>query len=307
MTGLTRVAVIGTGAIGSLYAAHLARLPEVEVWAVDPWREHTEAIAAQGLRVTGAAEFVARVHAVIDGSQLPPCDFGIVATKAHHTRQAVTDARAALQHATVVSLQNGLGNEEVIAEVLPLVARGSIVPAGAVTGPGVVRFDARGDTWVGPFEPSPAPMAAIESLAALLTAGGLPTHALADVRGPQWSKVVFNAATSPIAALTRLTIGQVCSEPDLRREVDLLVAEALSVCEAAGVALTTLPAEAMAEAIRVAYRHKPSMLQDVLSGRPTEIEVLNGGIAAEGRRRGIPTPRHDLMCALVHGLAVTTA
>lgn len=302
MTEPTRVAVIGTGAIGSLYAAHLARVPDVEVWAVDPWREHTETIAAHGLRVIGRAEFVAPVRAVTEGSQLPRCDFGIVATKAQHTREAVGGAHTALQDATVVSVQNGLGNEEVIAEVVPLVARGSIVPAGAVTAPGIVRFDAQGDTWIGPFEPSPAPMESIRRLALLLTEGGLATHALADARGPQWTKVVFNAATSPIAALTRLTIGQVCSDPAIRREVDLLVAEALSVCDAAGIVLTKSPDEAMAEAIEVAFHHKPSMLQDVLAGRATEVDVLNGGIAAEGRRRGIATPRHDLMCALLHGL-----
>jgi 2-dehydropantoate 2-reductase len=297
-----RVAVLGCGAIGSLYAAHLARVPGVEVWAVDPWRNHVEAIASGGLRVSGRAEFVAPVRARTDAADLPPCRFGIVATKSLNTVDAVRAARAALADAGVVSLQNGVGNEELIAEVLPRVMRGTIVTAGAVTAPGTVRYDAPGDSWIGPFEPKPARPDEIALLAWLLTEGGLVTHAVPDARGPQWTKVVFNAATSPLAALTGLTVGQVCTDPALRREVDRLIAEARAVCDAAGIELTRDPAEAVDEAVREAFGHKPSMLQDILARRPTEVDVLNGGIAAEGRRVGVATPAHDAMVALVHGL-----
>jgi 2-dehydropantoate 2-reductase len=298
----TRVAVLGCGAIGSLYAAHLARVPDVEVWAVDPWRDHVEAIESGGLTVTGQAQFTAPVHARTHAEDLPPCRLAIVATKASHTTEAVTAARDALAGAAVVSVQNGVGNEELIAEVVPRVMRGTIVTAGAVTAPGTVRYDAPGDSWIGPFEPKPATTDEIELLAGLLNRGGLRTHAVADARGPQWTKVVFNAATSPLAALTGLTVGQVCTDPALRAQVGVLIAEAGAVCAAAGIVLTRDPAEAVEEAIREAYRHKPSMLQDVLARRPTEIGVLNGGIADEGRRVGVATPAHDAMVALVRGL-----
>jgi 2-dehydropantoate 2-reductase len=300
--GRVRVAVIGCGAIGSLYAAHLARVPEVEVWVVDPWAEHMAAIAAAGLRVTGLADFTVEVHPLTDGRDLPGCDFGLVATKAMHTRAAVQGARAALVSAAVVSLQNGLGNEEVIAELLPRVIRGSIITAGAVVAPGVVRYDAPGDSWFGPFEPRPAAMDEVARLARLLTGGGLRTHAMPDARGPQWTKVVFNSATSPLAALTGLSVGRVCTDPGLRPQVDALIAEALGVCERAGIVLTRPPRESVAEAIAEAHGHKPSMLQDVLARRATEIDALNGGIAAEGRRVGVPTPLHDCMVALVKAL-----
>jgi 2-dehydropantoate 2-reductase len=289
-----RVAVIGCGAIGSLYAAHLARVPGVEVWAVDPWADHVAAMQAHGLRVTGLADFTVAVRALTDGRDLPACDFGLVATKSPHTRAAVEGARAALAGASVVSLQNGLGNEEVIAGIVPRVIRGSIVTAGAVVAPGVVRYESPGDSWFGPFEPRPAPMLAVERLARLLSEGGLRTHALADARGPQWTKVIFNSATSPLAALTGLCVGRVCTDAGLRRQVDALVAEAEAVCEQEGIVLARPPLEA--------YDHKPSMLQDVFARRTTEIDVLNGGIAAEGRRAGVPTPRHDCMVALVKGL-----
>jgi 2-dehydropantoate 2-reductase len=214
--GPVRIAVIGCGAIGSLYAAHLARVPGVEVWAVDRWAEHVDAIQARGLRVSGLADFVAEVHARTDGRDLPACDFGLVATKARQTRAAVEGARTALANAAVVSLQNGLGNEEVIAELVPRVIRGSIVTAGVVMAPGVVRYDAPGDSWFGPFEPQPAPMDEIAQLARLVSEGGLRTHALEDARGPQWTKVIFNSATSPLAALTGLSVGRVCTDARLR-------------------------------------------------------------------------------------------
>jgi 2-dehydropantoate 2-reductase len=297
-----RVAVLGCGAIGSLYAAHLARVPGVEVWGVDPWADHVAAIEAHGLRVTGHADFVASVRATTDATALPPCQFAIVATKALHTRDAVSAARGALTDAAVVSVQNGIGNEEVVADVLPRVMRGSIVTAGHVTEPGSVSYDAPGDSWFGPFEPSPARPDEIAALATMLTRGGLRTFALEDARGPQWTKVVFNAATSPLAALTDLSVGQVCTHPELRGQVDRLIAEALEVCAASGIELMRAPAEAVQEAIDEAFGHLPSMLQDVRARRRTEVDVLNGGIAAEGRRVGVPTPGHDAMVALVHGL-----
>lgn len=301
-TGRVRVAVIGCGAIGSLYAAHLARVPTVEVWAVDPWVEHVDAMQARGLRVTGLADFTAEVHARTDGSDLPACDFGIVATKAQHTRAAITGAREAVGNAAVVSVQNGLGNEEVIAELVPRVMRGSIITAGAVIEPGVVRYDARGDSWFGPFEPRPADMGEVEQLARLLTDGGLRTHALRDARGPQWTKVIFNAATSPLAALTGLSVGRVCTDAGLGQQVGRLIAEGVAVCDRAGIVLARPPQEAVDEAIAEAHDHKPSMLQDVLARRATEIDFLNGGVSAEGRRLGVPTPLHDCMVALVKGL-----
>src|SRR5262249_44650893 len=156
---------------------------------------------------------------------------------------------------------------------VPRVMRGTIVTAGAVTAPGTVRYDAPGDSWLGPFEPKPASTAEIERLAGLLTEGGLNTHAVADARGPQWTKVVFNAPTRPPAALTGLTVGQVATDPGLRAQVAILIAEARAVCAKAGIALTRDPDEAVEEAIREAYAHKPSMLQDVLARRPTEVDV----------------------------------
>ena len=300
-----RICVIGCGAVGSLFAAHLAQLEgEVEIWGYDLAREHVDAINADGLRLTGAGDVVGRVRATTDAAELPPCALGIVATKAMHTESAMTAAAHAFADGAVASVQNGVGNEETIARHVHRVIRGTTFPAGRILEPGVVQWDVRGDTTLGPFEPSPARADEIALLADLCTRGGMPTTAVADARPAQWRKVVFNAATNPIGALTGLTHGRVCERPDLRSLVSGLVAEGTSVAAAQGVTLDADPEELIDHAARrdVAYDHKASMLQDVEARRPTEIDYLNGGIGRFGRELGVPTPLNDAVTALIKGL-----
>ena len=300
-----RICVIGCGAVGSLFAANLAQLEgEVEIWGYDLAREHVDAINADGLRLTGAGDVVGRVRATTDAAELPPCALGIVATKAMHTDAAMAAAAHAFANGAVASVQNGVGNEETIARHVRRVIRGTTFPAGRILEPGVVQWDVRGDTTLGPFEPSPARADEIALLADLCTRGGMPTTAVADARPAQWRKVVFNAATNPIGALTGLTHGRVCERPDLRSLVSGLVAEGTSVAAAQGVTLDADPEELIDHAARrdVAYDHKASMLQDVEARRPTEIDYLNGGIGRFGRELGVPTPLNDAVTALIKGL-----
>jgi 2-dehydropantoate 2-reductase len=227
-----RVCVLGCGAVGSLFAVSLAQLDDVEVWAYDLDADHVAAIREQGLRLSGAGELVGQVSATTDATELPACDFGIVATKSMHTGAAVAAAAHALAGGAVCSVQNGLGNEEAIAEHVPRVIRGTTFPAGRIVEPGHVHWDVKGETTIGPFEPSPASADEIERLADACTRAGMPTAAVADARGPQWRKVIFNAATNPIGALTGLTHGRVCEDEALRRLVSGLVDEGKAVAGA---------------------------------------------------------------------------
>ncbi len=299
-----KVCVVGCGAVGSLFAANLAQLEGVEVWAYDLDRAHVEAINAQGLRLTGAGDVVGSVRATAEPSELPDCDFGIVATKAMHTDGAVAATAHAFAGGAVASVQNGVGNEEAIARHVPRVIRGTTFPAGRILSPGVVQWDVKGDTTFGPFEPRPARSEEIERLADACTRGGMPTRAVADARPAQWRKVVFNAATNPVGALTGLTHGRVCERPDLRVLVSALVDEGKAVARAQGITLDADPEELIDHAARpdVAYDHKASMLQDVEARRRTEIDYLNGGIARFGRELGVPTPLNDALTALVKAL-----
>ena len=299
-----RVCIVGCGAVGSLFAANLATLDDVEVWAFDLFQAHVDAINAGGLRLSGAGEVHAHPHATSDAATLPPCDYGIVATKAMHAESAIAATAHAFADGAVASVMNGVGNEETLARHVARVIRGTTFPAGKLLEPGHVQWDVRGDTTLGPFEPSPAAEDEVAALADACTRGGMPTTAVADARPAQWRKVIFNASTNPIGALTGLTHGRVCERPDLRALVSGLVDEGKAVAAAQGIMLDADPEELIDHAAKpeVAYNHKASMLQDVEARRQTEIEFLNGGIARFGREVGVPTPLNDTITALIKGV-----
>jgi 2-dehydropantoate 2-reductase len=297
-----RICIVGFGAIGSLFGAHLATLPDVEVWAYDVAREHVDAVNAGGLAVTGHSTFVSRLRASTEAGEIPPCQYGIVATKFQFTEAAMAATAGIFADAAVASVQNGIGNEEIIAGFVPRVIRGTTLPAGAITAPGTVNFDAPGDTWLGPFEPKPASMAEVGFLADALTRGGLNTHALADARGAQWTKLLFNASTNALGAITGLSTGQLCDIPRLRAMVSALIVEGREIATAQGITLDGDPEKLIDQAVATAYFHKASMLQDVMKRRPTEVDVLNGGIVRAAAEVGLTAPLNELVTALVIGL-----
>ena len=298
-----RICVVGCGAVGSLFAANLAQLDDVEVWAYDAAQAHVDAINANGLRLSGAGDVLGRLNATTDAAELPPCDFGIVATKAMHTDAAIAATAHAFADGYVATVQNGLGNEETLARHVERVIRGTTFPAGKILEPGHVQWDVKGDTTLGPYDER-TQLGAVERLADACTRGGMPCAAVADARGPQWRKVIFNASTNPIGALTGLTHGRVCERPDLRALVSGLVDEGKAVAAAQGIELDADPEALIDHAAKpeVAYDHKASMLQDVEARRQTEIDYLNGGIVRFGKEHGVPTPLNQAIWALVKGV-----
>ena len=298
-----KICVIGCGAIGSLFAAHLARLGTVEVYAYDVAGEHVEAINRTGLRISGAADFTARLRATSDPRELPLCNYGIVATKSLHTRAAIAQAARAFDESSAVcSVQNGVGNEEILAEYVKYVIRGTTFPAGHLIGPGHVGFDIKGDTWIGPFEPTHTPMSRVEELAGLLTRAGMNTVALKDARGVQWTKLIFNASTNPVGALTRLHHGAATRFAPTGELFNALIAEGEAVARALGITLDHDPREMVQAGANAPGKHKASMLQDVEAGRPTEVDFMNGAIVQWGAKVGVPTPLNKALWALVKGL-----
>src|SRR3954451_24569456 len=298
-----RIAVVGGGAGGVRFSANLSLLDDVEVWAFDLNELHAAAINRGGLRLSGAGDVVGHPRATSDASEVPSCDFGIVATKAMHTEAAIAATAHAFAEGCVATVQNGLGNEETIAGHVERVTRGTTFPAGKLLEPGHVQWDVQGDTTFGPYDER-APLAEVERLADACTRAGMPADAVEDARGPQWRKVIFNASTNPIGALTGLTHGRVCERPDLRALVTGLVDEGKAVAAAQDIELDADPELLIDHAARkeVAYDHKASMLQDVEARRATEIDFLNGGIVTFGRAAGVPTPLNQAILALVKGL-----
>jgi len=298
-----KVCVIGCGAVGSIFAAHLAKAGEVEVWAYDVWKEHVDAINANGLRISGAAEFTARLQATSDPQKLPRCDYGIVATKAIHTKTAVAQAARAFDaNSAVCSVQNGVGNEELIAEHVKLVIRGTTFPAGHPIAPGHVGYDIKGDTWIGPFEPSNTPMLRVDELAGLLTRSGMNTIPLRDARGAQWTKLIFNASTNPVGALTLLHHGAATRLAPTGQLFNDLIAEGESVAKRLGIELHGDPRALVQKGANAPGKHRASMLQDVIAKRQTEVDFMNGAIAQAGEKAGVPTPLNKALWALIKGL-----
>lgn len=298
-----KICIIGCGAVGSLFAAHLAKQGEVEVWAYDVWKDHIDAIRRDGLRLSGAAEFTAKLHATGDPAELPRCDFGIVATKAIHTKSAIAQvARTFDANSAVCSVQNGVGNEELIAEHVKYVIRGTTFPAGHPIAPGHVGFDIKGDTWIGPFEPTSTTMEKVEELAGFLTRSGMNTVALKDARGAQWTKLIFNASTNPVGALTLLHHGAATRFAPTGQLFNDLISEGEAVAKKLGIELHGDPRQMVQKGASAPGKHRASMLQDALAKRPTEIDFMNGAIVQWGEKVGVPTPLNKALWELVKGL-----
>lgn len=298
-----KICVVGCGAIGGIFAAHLARVDGVEVYAYDVWKEHMAAISERGLQLSGAANFTAKIHATSDAGEIPPCDFGIVATKSTHTQRAIAEtAHLFSAESPVCSVQNGVGNEEIIAEHVRTVIRGTTFPAGHVIAPGQVGFDINGDTWLGPFEPTNTPFAKVQQLADLLNRGGLHVIPLEDARGAQWTKLIFNASTNPVGALTLLHHGAAARFALTGDLFNALIDEGIAVAKSLGIKLHGDPRELVQKGARAPGQHKASMLQDILAKRQTEVDFMNGAIVQRGEEARVATPLHRAMWALVKGL-----
>lgn len=300
---LKRVLIIGAGAIGSLYGAHLARV--AEVWVLARREEHAHAINQRGIRVTGHNEFHARPRASTKPDELPQFDFGIVATKANQTRDAFARVAHLFRVGAVLSAQNGLGGEEIIASLLPAghVIRGTTFMSGTRVADDHVHYELNTPTWMGPFEPGGTPFEKVEELADLINASGLKAEALGDARPAQWSKLIFNASVNSVAALTELPhsphFAAETEFGDLGHLLHDLIDEGKRVAAALGIDLLEDPWTM--NCIGAQTNHPPSMLYDVRHRCPTEVDFLGGAIAREAQRAGVPAPLHMALYRLVKG------
>jgi 2-dehydropantoate 2-reductase len=297
-----RVCIIGCGAIGSLYAAHLARV--VEVWAFVRRDEHARALNREGLRVSGNHEFHAHLKATTGAEELPDCDLGIVATKATQVADSMAAIGSRFGRGAIISAQNGLGSEEIIAQhTRGNVIRGTTFMSGTKHSDTHVQYELDTATWIGPFEPSGTSFETVAQAAELIVSSGLRAEALKDARPAQWSKLIFNASVNGVSALTGLPHSPHFAEAsqfyDLGRLLHDLIEEGKRVARAVGVELHEDPWEM--NKIGAMTNHPPSMLYDVRHQLPTEVDFLSGAIAREAERAGVPAPLHTAVYRLVKG------
>jgi 2-dehydropantoate 2-reductase len=299
---MKRVCIIGCGAIGSLYAAHLARV--AEVWALVRRRDHADALNRDGLRVSGTHDFLVSLRATTDPADLPDFDLGIVATKATQVEESIAKVGKRFDQGAVVSAQNGLGSEEILAEhTRGYVIRGTTFMSGTRHSDTHVQHELNTATWLGPFEPRQTPFAIVQETADLLVKSGLKAEALKDARPAQWSKLIFNASVNGVSALTGLPHSphfQAEEEfADLGHLLHALIDEGKRVAAAAGIDLHEDPWEM--NKIGAMTNHPPSMLTDVRHRSPTEADFLSGAIAREAQRVGVPAPLHTAIYRLIRG------
>jgi 2-dehydropantoate 2-reductase len=306
---IERVCVVGAGVIGSLYAGHLARNAEVSV--LTRREEHARALSDGGLRISGKSQFIAPVHATADPAELPDFDLGVLATKATQLEEAAGALAGRAPQATMMTIQNGLGAEELLRRHgdWPLVSAVTFM-SGVRHSDTHVEYELDTETWLGPYAGTTTYEQAQE-IEALLQESGLRARAFPDLRPAQWSKLIFNATVNTVAALTDLPhvskFAAVDGPTDLGVLVRDLMDEGKAVAAAAGVELHEDPWEMNVLAVRRGetlaaeghYAHVPSMLEDVRSRRPTEVDFITGALVREAARLGVPVPLHTAMYRLV--------
>jgi 2-dehydropantoate 2-reductase len=299
---IERVCVVGAGVIGSLFAGHLARVAEVSVLCRRD--EHAAELNARGLHISGKNDFVAPVTASTAPEELPVPDLVIVATKAIGLGTAASALAGHWPEATVMTVQNGLGAEEVVRRYgdWPLLSAVTFM-SGTKHSDTHVEYILDTETWIGPYAGSPFALA--EAAGELIVRSGLKAEVLPDLRPAQWSKLIFNATVNGVAALTGLRHDfhfAAEDEPDdLGRVVHALIDEGKAVARAAEIELHDDPWEMNVLATRRGHAHYPSMLEDVDAQRPTEVELINGAIVRQARERGVEAPLQEAVYALVRG------
>jgi len=299
---MKRVCIIGCGSIGSLYAAHLARV--AEVWGFVRRPEHARALNEHGLHVTGGHEFHAHVRATHNPAELPNFDLGIVSCKCTQTAEALGPVAHLFDNGAILSSQNGLGAEEIIADLAKTyVIRGTTFMSGTRHDDTHVQYELDTATWMGPFEPTNTPFSLVREAADLLVASGLKAVALEDARPAQWSKVIFNSSVNAVSALTELPhsphFAQENEFTDLGHLLHDLIDEGKRVAAELGIQLYEDPWEM--NKLGAKTDHPPSMLYDIRNKLRTEVDFLGGAIAREALRAGIPAPLHTALYRLIKG------
>ncbi|MCA8929658.1 MAG: 2-dehydropantoate 2-reductase [Alphaproteobacteria bacterium] len=302
-----KVGIVGAGAMGSVYGALMADAGH-EVWMFDKWQAHVDAMRTKGLRVEGASgDRTVPIHATADAAEAGPCGLVIVATKGHDTDAAVGAARAMIGPETaVLSLQNGLGNVEKIQSLLGGHEGGVLAGiaggfGASMIGPGHAHHN--GMSAINIAEAAGGLTDRLERVRDVWTSSGFNCETFADIWPVVWSKLNANIAVSATCTLFGLRTGEVRENPHAWELSKTCVLETSAVAAAKGIALLyDDPVQWVSDFIGKMPKARPSMYQDVLAGRRSEIDTIHGGVVAEGERLGVPTPTCAFMVTAVRAL-----
>ncbi|MFZ5646907.1 MAG: ketopantoate reductase family protein [Bacillota bacterium] len=300
-----KIAVIGAGAMGSLYGAHLAGAGE-DVFLVNIWEEHVNAINRQGLTIsTDSGDRTVGLRAVTDASSVGPVDLILIFVKSNATGEAARTALELVREDTfVLTLQNGIGNVEKLVDILgpDRVLAGTSAFGGTMLGPGRIRHAGSGPTMLGEISGKITPR--LEELVRVFQRAGLQPTISDNIQGVLWTKLIVNVGINALTALARVKNGQLLEIPELEELMGMAVAEAVAVAAKKNIKLVTPdPLEHVKNIARATGQNISSMRQDVEKGRLTEIDVINGAVCREGDILGIPTPVNRVLTMLVKAVS----
>jgi 2-dehydropantoate 2-reductase len=301
-----KVGIMGAGSMGSLFGGLIAEAGH-EVWLVDVWREQVDAVNEHGLRMTcEGRERYARPRATTDPAEPGPMDLVMFWCKGPATPTAVADAAPMLGETTIAcTLQNGLGNREVIGRAVPpgRLLHGVTEIGATIQSPGHIEltpaaWEGGGATYVGTSAVGDFGQA--ERVAELLNGAGIATTARRDVDMVIWGKLVVACPIAPAVAIARLPIGLITGFEDMGPLLGGLCDEVVAVANASGIPLDADRSREHAFAVwHSVGNHVSSMGGDVLARRPTEVESISGAIVRQGEKVGVPTPLNAVMARLV--------
>jgi 2-dehydropantoate 2-reductase len=300
-----KLGIVGGGGLGSKYAAYLANVAEVVV--LHHRREYVDAVRSNGLRlISPTGDRVTEVSATLDPADLAECDVLILTVKSYDTAAAIAAVEPFIGAAPVITLQNGLGNLEIVAQVVGAARAvlGVTMNGATLLRPGVVEDKGLGPTYLAATDVS---RETLVDLADLSSQAGLPTEVTDDVTGILWSKLCMAAGINPVAAVLRVPNGVLSTTEAARRVSLTAIREAVEVARAQGLSLPFDPEESFAEVTRATATMYSGTLLDVVRGRPTEVDAISGAVAREGHRLGVATPANELLWQLVKALEETAA
>jgi 2-dehydropantoate 2-reductase len=304
---MMKIHVLGAGSLGCAIGGTLAAAGS-NVTLIARSREHVDAVNANGLvmRDADGNERVVKLAAATDARGLAAADLVIVLVKSFHTEAAIEGYKSAIGDGTIVmSLQNGLGHEEVLARAVgrARLLAGKTYVGGVFLAPGVVRAGVKDKlTVIG--EPDGGISERVQRVAAEFERAGLKTTVSDNITGTIWDKLLVNTATGALSGITRLPYGKLYATPQLEAVAVAAVGEAMAVARAKGVKLSIkqpIDAWRMAGA-GLGPDFKASMLQSLEKGSVTEIDFINGAVVAEGERLGIATPVNRTLVACIKGI-----
>ncbi len=294
--------VVGPGAMGCLFSARLKRAG-YDVTLLDYIEERARQINNQGIRVQGLSEEY-RIHVPTVSGTFPTVpDLVLICVKSYKTRDAALAIRHGIGPQTVlVTLQNGLGNVEILQEFFgeERVLGGVTAEGATLLGSGEIRHAGQGDTIIGPGGDPDDPA---EKLVSAFNQAGFNCNSADHVKNLIWGKLIVNVGINPLTAITRLKNGLLPDLSGTRMIMEEAVKEAVAVARAKGIDLPySDPLARVIEVCRATAGNVASMLQDVLKQRQTEIDAINGAIVREGKEMNIPTPINRTLTALVQAI-----